>query len=96
MSRKPKPPKKADVTPRDLYNYVTGGDDYKEAKDAIRSIIDDEPIDLGSLENSLRDVLAAIRKIRSSTMTDKKQHGLLAGHENHYSLMLQSIVGKPH
>jgi hypothetical protein len=73
---------------------MSGGDELVEARDAIRAIIDDEPIDLVNLENNLREALAAIRKIRSSTISNKKVHELMICHERHYASLLLLIVGK--
>jgi hypothetical protein len=90
MIRKPtRPTKRAmrkDTTELDLYNFMTGRDDLKEARDIIRTIIHDDPIDLIRLESSLRDALAATRKIRSSTISTKKIQELMISHE---SIMLR-------
>jgi hypothetical protein len=94
--RSTKRAKPDDVTLVDLYNFMTGSDDFAEARSVIRSIIDDDPIDLIRLESGLRDALAAIRKIRSSTMSTKKIQELMSGREEHYASLLRLIVGRQH
>jgi hypothetical protein len=100
MTRKrnhsPKRAKRKEVTERDLWAFVTGPKEFAEAKKIVRSIIDDDPIDLKRLQGSLRDILAAIRKVRSSAMCTKKLDRLLVSHEKHYASLLGLIVGKPH
>ena len=94
--RAPKKAKRTETTEIDLYNFVQGVKDFRKNQPVIRSILDDDPIDLKRLETGLRDVLGAITKIRSSSISGNETQRLFGSHEAYYRSLLELMVGKQH
>ena len=88
--------RKRETTWEDVSNLMLGSRELKKLKQEIRNIIDEEHIDLGKLQASLREAIAAVRKIRSSSLSSKTLRSTMDNYESHYTSLLEIIVGKQH
>jgi len=83
-------------TNADFINLIVGGRDILRLIDIIRSTIDNDPIDIPSLETSLREAIAAIQRIRSSGVRDKAIVGVIDSYEKYCQSLIDIIVGQQH
>jgi hypothetical protein len=87
------------VTNADVLNLFVSWREVSRSYDTIRSIIDDDPIDLPKLEAGLREALAATERARVASAVgerSKRTDSLLDGYEDYLRMLLSEIVGEQH
>lgn len=86
----------------DILNLIGRTHELMHYWDNVRSIIDDDPIDLRKLEANLCEGIAAVHRTREASAKgppnskDKGFHDLLDGHESYFKTLLTQIRGPGH
>jgi hypothetical protein len=83
-------------TDAEVANFVIGCDDVTRLEHEIEAIMNDEPINIDSLETSLREAIGAVKRVRDSGVGTKRVYKQLNGFEKYCKSVLQTIVGRQH